>query len=79
MREMEKAGRAVRPWASLNVNEEEMEGRLSGSMPLQSEECSARPSRKSSQNRPSKEAHVSYRTQSLPASSPWVCCLCPNM
>lgn len=53
VREMEKAGRAVRPWASLNVNEEEMEGRLSGSMSLQSKEGSARPSRKSSQNRPS--------------------------
>ena len=70
MRGMEKAGRAVRPWASLNVNEEEMEGRLSGSTPLQSKEGSARLSRKSSQNRPSKEAHVSYRTQSLPGSSP---------
>lgn len=48
MSEMEKAGRAVSLWAHLISSEEEMEGRWSGSMWLQSKEGSARSLRKSS-------------------------------
>lgn len=78
MRDMKKAGRAVRLWACLNASEEEMEGRLSGSMSLQFEEGSARLSRKSNQDHPSQDSQVSNRTQSLPGSSPWVHCLYLN-